>query len=102
MNNKSMVRKRKKVKYTAHSSFENGLRSMDSIGTELGLSKNRISQLFAGAMNTVADSVFREIRGRKPNEEELERLSKDESFQLLVSEVMSSMQSRPDQSDHEA
>ena len=99
MNNGATVSKRKKVKYTAHPSFENGLRSMDSIGAELGLSKNRISQLFAGAMKTVADSVFREIRGRKPNEEELERLSKDESFQLLVSEVMSSTQSNEDRVD---
>lgn len=72
---------------------------MASIGDELGLSKNRVSQLFTGAMEKIARSVFLDLRDRVPTEKELEAISKDESFQLLVSEQMSSTQSSVDRRD---
>jgi hypothetical protein len=75
---------------------ENEWRSLEEVGAIIGVSKNRVSQLFTGAMRTVADSVFREIRGRKPTEEELAVLLKDDSFTTIVAEVMQSSAARQD------
>jgi sucrose-6-phosphate hydrolase SacC (GH32 family) len=91
--------KRKKVKYSSHPSSDNGWRSMESVGNEIGLSKNRVSQRFTAAMEKIVRSVFLEIRNRAPTDEELDVISKDESFQLLVAEVMESTQSSVDRRD---
>ena len=90
---------RKTHAYHSFASKENEWRSLEEVGAIIGVSKNRISQIFTGAMGKIADSVFREIRGRKPTEEELSVLLKNESFTTLVAEVM---QSRSAQSDREA
>jgi len=87
---------RKKHAYHSFASSENEWRSLEEVGEIIGVSKNRISQIFTGAMGKIADSVFREIRGRKPTEEELSVLLKNESFTTLVAEVM---QSNGDRSD---
>lgn len=90
---------RKKHAYHSFATAENEWRSLEEVGAIVGVSKNRISQIFSAAMGKIADSVFREIRGRKPTEEELAILLKDDSFTTCVAEVM---QSTPARSDHEA
>jgi hypothetical protein len=90
---------RKKHIYHQFANEENGWRSLQEVGEMEGISKNRVSQIFSGAMEKLAASVFKDLRGRKPNEKELEAITKDESFGLLVAEVLASTptQSRQDQ-----
>jgi len=87
---------RKPHVFHSFASTENEWRSLEEVGAIIGVSKNRISQLFTGAMGKIADSVFREIRGRKPTEEELTVLLKNDSFTTLVAEVMQSNVDRKD------
>lgn len=87
---------RKTHAYHSFATAENEWRSLEEVGQIIGVSKNRVSQLFTGAMGKIADSVFREIRGRKPTEEELSVLLKNESFTTLVAEVMQSSGDRKD------
>ena len=86
-------------KYTSFSSSENDLRSLEEVGNLIGVSKNRASQLVDKALRKVADSVLREIHRRKPRADELERLSRDESFQTVVAEELAAMQSSGDRKD---
>ena len=87
---------RKPHAYHSFASKDNEWRSLEEVGQIIGVSKNRVSQIFTGAMGKIADSVFREIRGRKPTEEELAVLLKNESFTTLVAEVMQSSGDRKD------
>jgi hypothetical protein len=89
-------------KYTSFASGENEWRSLEEVGKIIGVTKNRISQIVDGALIKVADSVLREIHGRKPRADELERLSRDESFQTVVAEELAATLSTQDQSDREA
>ena len=82
--------------YHSFASKDNEWRSLEEVGAIIGVSKNRISQIFSGAMGKIADSVFREIRGRKPTEEELAVLLKDDSFTTCVAEVLLSSGDRQD------
>jgi hypothetical protein len=82
--------------YHSFASKENDWRSLEEVGAIIGVSKNRISQIFSAAMGKIADSVFREIRGRKPTEEELAVLLKDDSFTTCVAETMQSSAARQD------
>ena len=81
---------RKPHVFHSFASKDNEWRSLAAVGALIGVSKNRVSQLFTGAMGKVADSVFRDIRGRKPTAAELAVLLKNESFTTLVAEVMQS------------
>lgn len=86
--------------YTPSASSENEWRSLEEVGKIVGVTKNRISQIIDGAFIKVADSVLREIHKRKPRADELERLSRDESFQTVVAEELAATLSTQDQSDH--
>lgn len=81
---------KKKVIYNRQGGRANdkGWRTLEEIGEIEGVSKNRIHQIINTALEKIASSAFIEMNGRKPNEKELERLSKDESFQLIVSEEL--------------
>ena len=89
---------KKKVIYSCHADSDNrSWMSFDEIGKIEGVTKNRASTIFNGAMKKLARHVFLEIRERCPTEKELEELSKNEDFQFAVSdELMKSSVDRLD------
>jgi len=89
----------KKKYYSSFASNANSWRSLEEVGNIEGISKNRVSMIISKAMEKIALSVLRDIRGHRPTDEELDVISKDESFQLLVAEVMESTQSSVDRRD---
>lgn len=93
---------RKTHAYHSFATAENEWRSLEEVGEIIGVSKNRISQIIDGALLKVAESVLRDIHGKKPRHETIERLSKNEAFQEQLAQELAALQSRADQSDHEA
>jgi len=99
MKTKADGTQRKAHKYHTYASEANEWRTLEEVGEIVGVTKNRIAHIMAHALHKVADSVLREMHGRKPTEEEVERLARDESFTLMVAEQMQLMQSSADRSD---
>lgn len=92
----------KSRKYNSFASCNNNWKTLEEVGAIIGVSKNRISQIIDGALLKVAESVLLDIHGKKPRQEAIERLSKDEAFQSELAQELAALQSRADQSDHEA
>lgn len=90
---------RKKHKYHSFASSENDWRTLEEVGQIVGVTKNRIAHIMAHALDKVADSVLREMHGRKPTEEAIAALARDESFTLMVAEQMELMLSSEGRSD---
>lgn len=85
-------------RYTVTAGDENGWMTFQEIGDLEGISMNRVSQIYNGAMAKIAHEVFRSMRGRNPDAKELSLLSKNESLIYAVAEAM---QSSEDQQDHD-
>ncbi len=96
---KSDGTQRKAHKYHTYASEENEWRTLEEVGEIIGVSKNRIAHIVSHSLHKVADSVLREMHGRKPTEEAVAALARDESFTLMVAEQMELTQSSADRSD---
>ena len=90
---------RKKHKYHSFASSENDWRTLEEVGQIVGVTKNRIAHIVSHSLYKVADSVLREMHGRKPTEEAIAALARDESFTLMVAEQMGLMLSNADRQD---
>ena len=67
-----------------------GAKSYREIAEELGdISYVSVSNILNGAFRKVAREVFLSLNGREPTRIELNNLSRDEAFQLMVADLLS-------------